>query len=141
MGRILGIDLGEKRMGLALSDELQVLASPLLVYERSDFDSDLNFLKSLIREKNIIAIVLGLPTNMDGSLGPKAQETLEFKKAIESNINLPIYLFDERLTTAEAERVLIDSGMRREKRRETRDKIAAVLILQSFLSARQKEAN
>jgi len=140
MGRILGIDLGEKRIGLALSDELHCLASPLLVYERIDINSDLDFLKALVIEKSIEAITLGLPTNMDGSLGPKAQETIEFKKTLEAHLHVPVYLFDERLSTAEAERVLIDSGMRREKRRETRDKVAAVLILQGYLNSNQKNA-
>ncbi len=133
MSRVLGIDFGEKRLGLALSDESRTLASPLTVYERRDLQSDLRFLSDLISRYQIAEIVLGLPLNMDGSLGPKAQQVLEFKRALEESLKLPVHTFDERLTTAEAERALLEANMSRRKRKAKRDALAAVLILQGYL--------
>ena len=135
MSRVLGIDFGEKRLGLALSDESRTLASPLTVYERKDIQSDLKFLSDLVSHYQITEIVLGLPLNMDGSLGPKAQQVLEFKRALEESLRLPVHTFDERLTTAEAERALLEANMSRRKRKATRDALAAVLILQGYLQA------
>jgi putative Holliday junction resolvase len=133
MARVLGIDFGEKRLGLALSDESRTLASPLAVYERKDLQSDLRFLSDLILRYQITEIVLGLPLNMDGSLGPKAQQVLEFKRALEESLKLPVHTFDERFTTAEAERALLEANMSRRKRKAKRDALAAVLILQGYL--------
>jgi putative Holliday junction resolvase len=133
MARVLGIDFGEKRLGLALSDESRTLASPLTVYERKDLQSDLRFLRDLILRYQITEIVLGLPINMDGSLGPKAQQVLEFKRALEESLKLPVHTFDERLTTAEAERALLEANMSRRQRKTKRDALAAVLILQGYL--------
>jgi putative Holliday junction resolvase len=133
MSRVLGIDFGEKRLGLALSDESRTLASPLAVYERKDLQSDLRFLRDLILRYQITEIVLGLPLNMDGSLGPKAQQVLDFKRALEESLKLPVHTFDERFTTAEAERALLEVNMSRRKRKAKRDALAAVLILQGYL--------
>jgi putative Holliday junction resolvase len=133
MSRVLGIDFGEKRLGLALSDESRTLASPLAVYERKDLQSDLRFLRDLILRYQITEIVLGLPLNMDGSLGPKAQQVLEFKRALEESLKLPVHTFDERFTTAEAERALLEADMSRRQRKAKRDALAAVLILQGYL--------
>ncbi|MFS8741778.1 Holliday junction resolvase RuvX, partial [Synechococcus sp. WC10meta] len=133
MSRVLGIDFGEKRLGLALSDESRTLASPLAVYERKDLQSDLRFLRDLILRYQITEIVLGLPLNMDGSLGPKAQQVLEFKRALEESLKLPVHTFDERFTTAEAERALLEANMSRRQRKAKRDALAAVLILQGYL--------
>jgi putative holliday junction resolvase len=133
MARVLGIDFGEKRLGLALSDESRTLASPLAVYERKDLQSDLRFLRDLILRYQITEIVLGLPLNMDGSLGPKAQQVLEFKRALEESLKLPVHTFDERFTTAEAERALLEANMSRRQRKAKRDALAAVLILQGYL--------
>jgi putative Holliday junction resolvase len=133
MSRVLGIDFGEKRLGLALSDESRTLASPLAVYERKDLQSDLRFLRDLILRYQITEIVLGLPLNMDGSLGPKAQQVLEFKRALEESLKLPVHTFDERFTTAEAERALLEANMSRRQRKTKRDALAAVLILQGYL--------
>jgi putative Holliday junction resolvase len=133
MSRVLGIDFGEKRLGLALSDESRTLASPLAVYERKDLQSDLRFLRDLILRYQITEIVLGLPLNMDGSLGPKAQQVLEFKRALEESLKLTVHTFDERFTTAEAERALLEANMSRRQRKAKRDALAAVLILQGYL--------
>lgn len=133
MGRVLGIDCGEKRLGLAISDTSRTLATPLAVHERQDPRSDLKFLSDLVSQYQVTEIVLGLPLNMDGSLGPKAQQVLEFKKLLEEHLQLPVSTFDERLTTAEAERVLLEADLSRRKRKATRDALAAVLILQGYL--------
>jgi putative Holliday junction resolvase len=134
MARVLGIDFGEKRLGLALSDETRTIARPLGVYERRDANSDLAYLAGLVGREHIVEIVLGLPINMDGSLGPKAHQVLEFKRVLEEKLKLPVHTFDERLTTAEAERVLLQAGMSRHKRKKSKDALAAVLILQGYLS-------
>ncbi len=133
MGRILGIDFGEKRLGLAISDESQTLASPLATYARTDQENDLKFLGNLVAQYQITEIVLGLPLHMDGSLSEKAQQVLEFKRLLEEHLKLPVHTFDERLTTAEAERVLLQADLSRKKRKTKRDALAAVLILQGYL--------
>ena len=133
MGRILGIDYGEKRLGIAISDETQTVASGLEVYERRSPERDLKHLKEIIEHENVEKIVLGLPLNMDGSYGPKAQEVLQFKQQLEEALKIPVELVDERLTTQEAERVLLEADLSRRRRREIRDQLAAVLILQGYL--------
>jgi putative Holliday junction resolvase len=137
MGRILGIDFGAKRLGLALSDETGRLARPLAVYERVNTETDYAFLQELIARESVTQIVLGLPTNMDGSLGPQAYETLAFKTDLEARFKISVELYDERLTTAEAERVLIGADVSRAQRKRLKDKLAAVLILQGYLDAQR----
>ncbi|MCS6902806.1 MAG: Holliday junction resolvase RuvX [Candidatus Bipolaricaulota bacterium] len=137
MSRILGIDVGERRLGLALSDETHTIASPYSVYERSSMESDLDYLKELITSQKISEIVLGFPINMDGSVGPQAQAILEFKKTLEERFNISVHLFDERLTTDEAERVLLSADVGRRRRKRVRDALAAVLILQGYLESRR----
>lgn len=134
MSRVLGIDFGEKRLGLAISDESHTLASPLTVYERTNQERDLKFLSDLVVQYQISEIVLGLPLNMDGSLSEKAQQVLEFKRVLEEHLKISVSTFDERLTTAEAERVLLQADLSRKKRKAKRDALAAVLILQGYLS-------
>jgi len=136
--RILALDLGEKRIGLAVSDPERVLASGRGVYQRRNLDDDLEYLKRLIAEEGIGELVLGLPQNMDGSLGPQAERALEFQRSLEERLNLPVQLFDERLTTAEAERVLLEADLSRRRRRLVRDELAAVLILQGYLDYRAR---
>ena len=136
--RILGIDYGHKRLGLALSDEGETLASPLAVYQRRDLDRDLAFLAQLVEEKEAGQIVVGLPRNMDGSLGEMVQEVLAFVDALKEKTDLPIDTFDERLSTAEAERVLIQADLSRKRRKTLKDSLAAVLILQGYLESLKK---
>ena len=132
--RLLGIDYGRKRLGLALSDEGGVLASPLPVYRRSGaLADDIAFLRRLVKEWSVGMIVIGLPLNMDGSTGEMAEEVTRFAARIEGEIGLPIVPIDERLTSVEAERALIEGGISRRKRKGLRDSLAAVLILQGYL--------
>lgn len=132
-GRLLGIDFGAKRLGLAISDVSQTLAQGLAGYTRQDLPRDLAHLEALVAQYKIRQIVLGLPVNMDGSLGAAAQEILQFKGQLEDELQISVALFDERLTTNEAERVLLSANVSRRKRVGLRDQLSAVLILQGYL--------
>lgn len=135
--RVLGIDYGQKRLGLALSDESGLLASPLEPYSRRTLDQDLDFLTALIKEKEVRQIVVGLPRNMNGSLGEMAKEVLAFVNDLKEKTDLPVDTFDERLTSSEAERLLIQTDVSRRRRRTLRDGLAAVLILQGYLESQK----
>lgn len=132
MGRILGLDIGDKRIGVALSDPTHYIASPHSVYLRVGYGPDVRHFEALARETGAEYLVAGLPYNMDGSLGPQAQKAQAFCQKLEE-AGLRVRLVDERLTTRSAEAALIQGGMRREQRRDTVDKVAAALILQSHL--------
>jgi len=136
--RILGIDYGHRRLGIALSDEGETLASPLLVYKSHGLERDLDFLIRLIAEREVERIVLGLPLNMNGSLGEMAQEVLAFAAALHEVSSLPVDTFDERLTSIEAERVLVQANLSRKRRKAQSDSLAAVLILQGYLESLKK---
>ena len=137
--RILGIDYGHKRIGLALSDEGETLASPLPVYQRRDTKEDHAFLAQLVEERETSRIVVGLPRNMDGSLGEMAKEVLAFVEILKKKTGLAVDTFDERLSSAEAERVLIQADLSRKRRKTLRDSLAAVLILQGYLESLKKD--
>lgn len=137
-GRLLGIDFGAKRLGLAISDESQTLAQGLASYARQNLSHDLAHLKTVVDEHEICQIVLGLPVNMDGSLGAQAQRVLEFKEQLAAELEISVALFDERLTTNEAERVLLLANVRRRKRVGLRDQLSAVLILQGYLDSQRQ---
>jgi len=132
--RLLGFDLGTKTIGLALSDSGFMVASPLETLRRTKFTPDAEKLRAIIEEKGIGGLVMGLPRNMDGSEGPRAQSTRAFANNMAGKFDLPITFWDERLSTAEAERVLIgQADMNRKRRSEVIDKMAAAIILQNFL--------
>jgi len=135
--RILGIDYGTKRLGLALSDEDEILASPLPVRVRTGLADDLKFVSDLTVERGVGRIVLGLPLNMNGSRGEMARAVQAFAAELRNACDLPVVLFDERLTTSEAERVLIQADISRKKRKNLRDGLAAVLILQGYLDSQR----
>ena len=131
--RILGMDLGEKRIGLSLSDPLGITAQGLKTIKRTDLETDLQQLKEIIEEKKVKKIVVGLARNMDGTLGPQAEKVKQFIAFLIQEISMEVVYWDERLTTIAAERVLIGGGVSRKKRKKFIDKLAAVIILQSFL--------
>lgn len=135
--RTLGIDYGRSRLGLALSDEAGILASPLPVHRRRGLEENLAFLAALVSREGIGEVVVGLPVNMDGSLGEMANEALAFAEALTERLGLPVTPFDERLTTAEAERVLLEANFSRARRKGLRDSLSAVLILQGYLEKRR----
>ena len=133
--RILALDHGTKRIGVAVSDETKTIAQPLEFIPAEPFADFLERLKQLIREKEVDLILIGLPRNMDGSYGPAAQKVEAFVAVLRSAITVPIKSWDERLTSAQASRILIQGGVRRDKRKEKVDKMAAAILLQSYLDA------
>ena len=130
---ILCLDLGKKRIGLAISDVNQKIASPYDVLEEKKFSEILIIIKDMVKEFDIGSIVVGDPINMDGTLGSKSQSSRSFIANISKTIDIPILLWDERLSTVAAEKSLIEADISRKKRGKVIDKIAANLILQSFL--------
>ena len=131
--RYLGLDLGSKTLGLAISDLTGIIASDYKVIRYNDEDKLIDSVIDVVNNEKIDALVLGYPLNLDGSISDRCKLTLLFKEKLEKVIDKPIYLEDERLTTVVANKLLIESGARREKRKKVVDKIAAVLILQSYL--------
>jgi putative Holliday junction resolvase len=132
-GRLIGIDGGTKTLGLALSDVTRTIASALETIRRTKFTADAARLLALATEHAVTGLVLGLPRNLDGTEGPRAQATRALARNLNKLSPLPILLWDERLTTAEAKRMLIDADQSRKRRGEVIDKLAATIILQSAL--------
>ncbi|HEU5070996.1 MAG TPA: Holliday junction resolvase RuvX [Verrucomicrobiae bacterium] len=133
--RILALDHGTVRIGVALSDELQMIASPQEFIPAEPFANVLGRIRQLIREREVELILIGMPRNMDGSYGPAADKVREFATALKDAIAIPIKTWDERLTSAQANRALVAGGVRREKRKEKVDGMAAAILLQSYLDA------
>ncbi|HXE41885.1 MAG TPA: Holliday junction resolvase RuvX [Candidatus Baltobacteraceae bacterium] len=131
--RILALDHGTKRIGVAVSDETKTIAQPLEYILAEPFAAFLERLKKILAEKEIDLIILGMPRNMDGSYGPAAQKVEVFASALKMAITIPIKLLDERLTSKMANRILIQGNVRRDKRKEKVDKMAAEILLQSYL--------
>ena len=131
----MGLDVGEKTIGVALSDELGLTAQPCQTLKRKGEDQDLRAIRMLLEERGISVVVVGLPKNMDGSIGRQARRVTAFAARIEESLDIPVVLWDERLSTAAAERVLIEADMSRAKRRKHVDKLAAAIILQGFLDS------
>lgn len=132
-GALIGLDLGTKTIGLALSDIRRTIASPLDTIRRTKFQADLAGLRRHIEAHRPVALVLGLPVNMDGSEGPRAQATRAFARNVAAAIDLPIVFWDERLSTAAVTRTLIEADTSRKRRGEVVDKLAAAFILQGAL--------
>ncbi len=131
--RIMALDVGEKRIGVALSDPLKITAQGLKTYVRTTLTEDVAHLAHLITEYDVSELVVGLPKNMDGSIGFKAEEVQQFTEALLDKIAIDVVYVDERLTTVSAERALLEADVSRKKRRKVIDKMAAVIILQSYL--------
>jgi len=128
---ILGLDVGDKRIGVALANGL--LAIPLTVLDRAGEEADMEKLLALAREHGAERIVVGLPLLMNGSIGMQAEKVLAFSRALSEHVDIPVDTWDERLSTVSAERLLLDTGMKREKRKGKRDAMAAAIILQAYL--------
>lgn len=134
--RILGLDVGERRIGLAVSDELGLTAHGLPTLERTALKADLARLEEIVAEYAAEKVVVGLPRNMDGSLGQQGSRVLDFIERLQRRIpKIPVIPWDERLTTKAAERVLLEADMSRSKRKKKVDQVAAVLILQGYLNS------
>ncbi len=139
--RILGIDYGEKRIGLALSDPLGFTAQGLKTLHRQNKEQVLRDLAVLCRENGVGEAVIGLPINMDGSVGPKAKEVLDLIPKMEAVLKIPVKAWDERLTSKQAGRLMIEEGLSRQKQRSNSDRLASMLILQSYLESKRARSN
>lgn len=140
--RIMGLDFGSKTVGVAISDALQITAQGIETIERkaeNKLRQTLARIEALIQEYEVELIVLGFPKNMNNTVGERGEKTLEFKEMLERRSGLPVVLWDERLTTIEASRTLIESDVRRENRKQYVDKIAAVIILQGYLDSLERQ--
>jgi putative holliday junction resolvase len=138
MTRILGLDVGDKTIGVAVSDELGLTAQGVTVRQRASFTADMAFLRELGARYEVALIVVGLPKNMDGSLGSQAQKTLAFIGHVRRAAAVPVIAWDERLTTQAAERALLETNTPRYRRKAVRDRLAAQFILQSYLEWRTR---
>ena len=135
----LGLYLGSKTCGIAISDRTGLIASSLEVIRYDEYDELVNKLNNIVISRNVDAFVLGNPKNLDGSLSKRSEITLEFKKILEDRFKLNVIMQDERLSTVEAERMLISNDTKRKNRKKVIDKIAATIILQSYLDRRNHE--
>jgi putative Holliday junction resolvase len=133
MKRWLALDLGSVRIGVALSDPLGLTAQPLMVLKSEGTQKDIAAIGQLIDEKQVTQVIVGLPFNMDGSESSTTQKVRDFTAKLADRLNVPVFFVDERLTSKQAERAMIEGGARREKRKEKIDQVAAALILQSAL--------
>lgn len=133
MERIMGLDVGDKTIGVAVSDLLQMTAQGITTIKRESKEKDYKALEMIINEYNIKEVVVGLPKNMNGTLGPQGEKTIKFAEKLKNKYNVKIIYEDERLTTIAAEKMLISGDVRRDKRKTIIDKVAATFILQTYL--------
>jgi putative Holliday junction resolvase len=133
--RILGLDVGERRIGVAVADEGVRVALPITLVERSDLPADLDAIARLVQEQGAEAVVIGLPISLNGSLGPQAEAVKSFGQDLAARLSVPIEYWDERLSSVEAQRRLASAGHRGPKAKARRDAAAAAIVLQSYLDA------
>ncbi|WP_411504011.1 Holliday junction resolvase RuvX [Brevibacillus centrosporus] len=138
MTRLMGLDVGDKTIGVAVSDELGWTAQGVETIKRQSKAKDFARLQELIAQYQVGAIVVGLPKNMNGTIGPRAELCQSFGKLLQEKTSLPVHMWDERLTTMAAERMLISAEVSRQKRKTVIDKMAATLILQGYLDAKSR---
>ncbi len=131
--RMMGLDIGSRTIGVAISDELEMTAQGLRTIKRRSMEEDLKEIGMIISEYQVKKVVVGLPKNMDGTLGKGTEAIFEWIEAFRERINLPVVTWDERLTTVEATKILLEADLSRRKRKKVIDKVAAVLILQAYL--------
>jgi putative Holliday junction resolvase len=132
--RILGLDIGDKRIGVAVSDGLGLTAQGLTTVQR---ENCIDALRDLIKEYEVESIVVGIPKMLNGSIGIQSEKVLQYADELRKALSVPISLWDERLSTVSAEKVLVEANMSRKKRKGVRDKVSAVLILQNYLDSKQ----
>ena len=137
--RTLGMDLGTKTLGLAISDKQGIIASPYKLIKYNNIEDAVNEVLEIIEKEKVDNLVLGLPKNMNNSLGFASERSLNFKKLLEEKTDLKIELIDERLSTVEAERILLDYDMSRKKRKEHIDNTAAAIIFDTYLRREEKK--
>ena len=141
--RYLGLDLGSKSLGISISDRTNTIASiyKTIFFKENEYDSLIPELNNIVKNENITVIVLGLPKNMNNTIGSRAEITLEFKKKLENNIDVKVELIDERLTSVISNDVLISANVSRKKRKKKVDGMAALLILQGYIDRKRNEIN
>jgi putative Holliday junction resolvase len=132
--RIMGLDIGSRTIGVAISDELGMIAQGLKTIKRKSMEEDLKEISLIITQYKIDKIVVGLPKNMDGTIGKQAQMVFQWIKTVQEKIGLPMLTWDERLSTVEASKILLEADLSRKERKGVIDKLAAVLILQGYLN-------
>ena len=132
----MGLDVGKKRIGIAISDELHFTAQPFATLARKNLSSDLRSLAQIIQQQDITAIVIGLPKNMNGTLGPQAQSVMDFSEKLGQTVDIPLIFWDERLSSVAADRILLEADLSRQKRKKHIDKVAATIILQGYLDSK-----
>ncbi len=138
-GRIVAFDLGDRRIGVALSDPLGLTAQPLTTLERTSWKRDLERIRDMVRQHEVVGVVVGMPIGMDGSRAGRVPVTEDFMERVRRATGLPVVPWDERLTTVQAERALIEGNVSRAGRRKVIDRVAAAILLQSYLDARGPE--
>ena len=136
-GRIMGLDIGDKTIGVAVSDLMGLTAQGVTTIKRVRKQKDIEAIKQIIAEKQVNKIVSGLPKNMNGTVGPQGEKVQKFCELLKEETNLPIEFWDERLSTVAAERSLIEGNVRRENRKKVIDMLAAVIILQGYLDLKR----
>lgn len=136
MKRYAGLDIGDKTIGIAISDPMLLIAQGLMTLKRKTLEEDLEAVIAILQEQQVTKVIAGLPRNMNDSLGPQAQRVMNFAQRLKDKSGLELVYQDERLSTVAANRVLIESKVRRENRKKVVDKIAATLILQNYLDGR-----
>ncbi len=139
MDRLIGLDVGDRTIGVAVSDLLMITAQGVTTIKRTNFKADMAELRKLIEEYNVTKIIVGMPKMMDGTIGIQGEKVIEFTEKMKAKIKLPVDFQDERLTTALSEKILISADVKRSKRKEVIDKLAAVQILTTYME-RMKRA-
>ena len=137
--RIMGLDIGSRTIGVAISDELGMIAQGLKTIKRKSMEEDIKEISLIITQYKIDKIVVGLPKNMDGTIGKQAEMVFQWIKAVQNKIGLPMLTWDERLSTVEASKILLEADLSRKERKGVIDKLAAVLILQGYLNQSGKQ--
>lgn len=136
--RLMGLDYGDRRIGVAISDEMGWTAQGHSVIERRKPEEDMEKIRQIAESSGVTEIVLGLPKNMNGTIGPRGEICIAFAESLRDILQMPVHLWDERLTTVSAERALLEADVSRKKRKQVIDKMAAALILQNYMDSKSK---
>jgi len=139
--RILALDHGTKRIGVALSDEMRWIAQPLETFERRTLDADVAHIGKLIRDHDVGQVIMGMPLRLDGRMGTEAERVEKFKTHLEEALGISVVVWDERLTSKSAEAMLIEADVSRKKRKGAIDRVAAAILLQSYLASLSNETD
>ena len=137
--KIMAIDVGNKRIGVALSDELQILAQPLYTIHRKGIERDIEEIVKIINDNNVEEVIVGLPKNMDGTTGFQGEKTIKFAEVLRQSTDRPLIMWDERMTTISARRIMIENDVKQKDKKNLVDTIAAVVILETYLSRKNME--